>query len=77
MLVPNEAVRYVAGERGVYLRVDSERVPGKKVPEFKLFRAGLDNGLYTQVIAGLQEGDVVYTKLPRDRMGQKVTDDED
>ncbi len=70
VLVPNEAVRYVAGERGVYLRVDSEKVPGKKVPEFKPFRAGLDNGLYTQVIAGLQEGDVVYTKLPRDRMGQ-------
>ena len=77
VLVPNEAVRYVFEKRGVYLQVDSDRVPGKKVPEFKPFRAGLDNGVYTQVIEGLKKGDVVYTKLPRDRMGQEITDDED
>ncbi len=77
VLVPNEAVRYVAGERGVYLQVDSEKVPGKKVPRFKPFRAGLDNGMYTQVIEGLEEEAVVYTKLPQNRFGQKVTDDED
>ena len=77
VLVPNEAVRYVAGERGVYLQVDSDRVPGKKVPKFHAFRAGLDNGVYTQVIEGLKGGDIVYTKLPRDRMGQEVTRDED
>ena len=78
VLVPNEAVRYVLDERGVYLQVDSEKVPGKKVPKFKAFRAGLDNGMYTQVIKGLTEGDVVYTRLPRNRMGQEVTgDDED
>lgn len=77
VLVPNEAVRYVAGKRGVYLQVDSDRVPGKKVPEFHPFRAGLDNGVYTQVIEGLKKGDVVYTKLPRDRMGQEITDDEE
>ena len=77
VLVPNEAVRYVVGERGVYLQVDSDRVPGKKVPEFHPFRAGLDNGVYTQVIAGLKKGDVVYTKLPRDHMGKKITGDED
>ena len=77
VLVPNEAVRYVAGERGVYLQVDSDRVPGKKVPQFHPFRAGLDNGVYTQVIEGLKKGDVVYTKLPRDNMGKEVTGDED
>ena len=77
VLVPNEAVRYVAGERGVYLQVDSDREPGKKVPLFKPFRAGLDNGMYTQVLEGLQAGDVVYTKLPRDRMGREVTDDDE
>jgi HlyD family secretion protein len=77
VLVPNEAVRYVLEKRGVYLQVDSDRVPGKKVPQFHAFRAGLDNGVYTQVIEGLKQGDVVYTKLPRDRMGQEITDDED
>jgi HlyD family secretion protein len=77
VLVPNEAVRYVFEKRGVYLQVDSDRVPGKKVPKFKPFRAGLDNGMFTQVIKGLKKGDVVYTKLPRDRMGQEVTRDED
>jgi multidrug efflux pump subunit AcrA (membrane-fusion protein) len=77
VLVPNEAVHYVLERRGVYLQVDSDRVPGEKVPKFQAFRAGLDNGVYTQVIEGLKAGDVVYTKLPRDRMGQEITDDED
>ncbi|MCH8053717.1 MAG: biotin/lipoyl-binding protein [Planctomycetes bacterium] len=77
VLVPNEAVRYVFEKRGVYLQVDSERLPGKKVPKFHPFRAGLDNGEYTQVIEGLKKGDVVYTKLPRDNMGKEITGDED
>jgi len=77
ILVPNEAVKYVASERGIYLQVDSEKVPGKKVPKFVAFRAGLDNGMYTEVISGLEEGDVAYIKLPRNRYGQEITEDVD
>ena len=33
--------------------------------------------MYTPVLEGLQGGDVVYTKLPRDRMGREVTDDDE
>ena len=54
VLVPNEAVRYVAGERGVYIPVDSVKTPGKKVPRFTPFRAGLDDGMNTQVVSGLE-----------------------
>ncbi len=77
VLVPNEAVRYVFEKRGVYLQVDSDRKPGKKVPKFHPFRAGLDNGEYTQVIKGLKKGDIVYTRLPRDNRGKTITGDED
>lgn len=66
VLVPNEAVHYIGGQRGVYLQVESKKVRGKKVPEFKPFRAGLDNGIYTQAVQGLAQGDVVYVRLPRD-----------
>lgn len=76
VLVPNEAVRYVANERGVYMPVDSQKTPGKKEPKFMPFKAGLDNGTYTQVISDLNEGDEVYTKLPRNRDGDEITGEE-
>lgn len=77
VLVPNEAVRYVAGERGVYTPVDSQTTPDKKVPQFAAFRGGLDNGMYTQVISGLEVGDEVYVKLPKDRDGEEITGDDE
>ncbi len=77
VLVPNEAVRYVGGQKGIYMQVESRKTPGKKVPQWKEFRAGLDNGQYTQVIDGLKEGDVVYTKLPHNHKGEEVAREED
>jgi hypothetical protein len=40
------------------------------------FRAGLDDGMNTQVLDGLQEGQEVYIKLPMSAQGEQVTGDE-
>jgi len=64
LLVPHEAIkRGPDNELGVYKAVD---VPGesKPKPEFVRCRIGLDNGTFAQVIEGVEEGDVVFTKLP-------------
>lgn len=71
VLVPNEAVRYFDGKRGVYIPVDSETEPGKKRPQFKAVKLGLDNGAFSEVIEGLAEGDEVYSRLPRNREGEE------
>ncbi len=64
LLVPHEAIkRGPDNELGIYKAVD---VPGesKPRPEFVRCRIGLDNGTFAQVIEGVEEGDVVFTKLP-------------
>lgn len=76
LIVPNEAVRFVNDQRGVYAVGESRKTPGKKIPVFKTFRAGLDDGAYTEVIEGLEEGERIYVRLPRDRDGNEVTGDE-
>ncbi len=73
VLVPNEAVRIVAGRHGVYLPVPSVRHPDKQFPQFQAFRPGLDNGAYTEAVEGLTEGQEVYISLPKDRRGQEIT----
>jgi len=64
LLVPHEAIkRGPDNELGVYKAVT---VLGEKDPrpEFVRCRIGLDNGMFAQVIDGVEEGDIVYTKLP-------------
>ncbi|MCG3137405.1 MAG: hypothetical protein HJJLKODD_01249 [Phycisphaerae bacterium] len=65
LLVPNEAVRIKNGRKGVCVPDLSNAEPGTKRARFQTFRGGLDNGMYTEVIEGLQENDTVYIKLPR------------
>lgn len=77
VLVPNEAVRIVDNEKGVYVPVPSQNNPGTQVPQFKPFRAGLDNGMFTQVVDGLDAGTVVYVKLPRKIRGGEVTGEDE
>jgi HlyD family secretion protein len=76
VLVPNEAVQIVANQRGIYVPVESQKNPGSRVPKFVTFRAGLDDGMNTQVLDGLQEGQEVYIKLPMSAQGEQVTGDE-
>jgi multidrug efflux pump subunit AcrA (membrane-fusion protein) len=64
LLVPHEAIkRGPENELGVYKAVDSPNEK-KPQPEFARCRIGLDNGTFAQVLEGVSEGDVVYTKLP-------------
>lgn len=48
---------------GVYVPV---RKPGSDVeePEFRLCRFGLNDGMYAEVLEGLEEGEEVYVRLP-------------
>ena len=74
LLVPHEAIkRDEFGEVGVYVPVDDperdER--GKK---FVACRFGLDNGMFAEVLEGVDEGMEVYTKVPQ-RVGRDKNDD--
>lgn len=64
LLCPNEAVREgPRGKLGVYIpKPDS--APGQHETQFVDVRFGLDNGNYSEVLEGLEEGTLVYTKLP-------------
>ena len=64
LLCPNEAVREgPRGKLGVYIpKPDS--LPGEHETQFVDVRFGLDNGNYSEVLEGLDEGTFVYIKLP-------------
>jgi multidrug efflux pump subunit AcrA (membrane-fusion protein) len=64
LLCPNEAVREgPRGKLGVYIpKTDS--APGEHETQFVDVRFGLDNGNYSEVLDGLDEGTLVYIKLP-------------
>lgn len=64
VLCPNEAIREgPKGNLGVYVpKPDSP--PGEHESLFVEAKFGLDNGNYSEVREGLEEGKVVYTKLP-------------
>ncbi len=64
LLCPNEAVRTgPSGKLGVYIpKPDSN--PGDHETQFVDVRFGLDNGNYSEVLEGLDEGVFVYIKLP-------------
>lgn len=64
VLVPNEAIREgPRGHLGVFIP-KADTPSREKQYEFVECRFGLDNGNYSEVLAGLTEGQVVYTKLP-------------
>ncbi len=67
VLCPNEAIREGAGGKlGVY--VPKEAVsPDERPTEFIACKFGLDNGNYSEVREGLDEGMIVYTRLPAKR----------
>jgi HlyD family secretion protein/macrolide-specific efflux system membrane fusion protein len=64
LLCPNEAIREgPRGKLGVYVpKPDS--APGTHETQFVDVRFGLDNGNYSEVLEGLDEGTFVYIKLP-------------
>lgn len=64
LLCPNEAIREGAdGSFGVY--IPKPGVPSQeREVEFVSCKFGLDNGNYSEVREGLEEGAVVYIKLP-------------
>jgi len=62
-------------EFGVYVPVHNPK-PGDKKYRFVPCKFGVDNGIDVQVISGLKEGDVVYTKLPI-QAGKGEGDDEE
>ncbi len=70
VLVPHEAIHRneISDELGVYIPVDT---PGSDEQDKKFIpcKFGLDNGMYAQVLSGVQEGDTVYTKVPRRSTG--------
>lgn len=67
LLCPNEAIQEgPSGRLGVYIPKIGAN-PQEREVEFVACTFGLDNGNFSEVRAGLKEGDVVYTKLPRKR----------
>lgn len=67
VLCPNEAIKEgPLGNLGVF-------VPKKgadldlRLTEFVPCKLGLDNGVYSEIIEGVAEGDIVYTKRPKRR----------
>jgi len=64
LLCPNEAIREgPRGKLGVYIP-KPETPPGDHETQFVDVRFGLDNGNYSEVLEGLDEGTMVYIKLP-------------
>lgn len=64
VLCPNEAIREGSGGHlGVYVPKKGA-LPTERQTEFVPCKFGLDNGNYSEVRAGLKEGDLVYIKLP-------------
>ncbi len=67
LLCPNEAIREGAnGKLGVYVPKAGAQ-PSEHETEFLPCKFGLDNGNYSEVREGLNEGAIVYTKLPSKR----------
>ncbi len=65
VLCPNEAIREgPGGKLGVHIPVKTSD-PTERETKFIACKFGLDNGSYSEVRDGLQEGMAVYTKLPR------------
>ncbi len=70
--VPAEAVKNLAGQRGVYVRTQPDVAAGEEYGrEFVPCRFGISDGEFTQVIEALGDhelkaGASVYTKLPKD-----------
>jgi multidrug efflux pump subunit AcrA (membrane-fusion protein) len=76
VLCPNEAIREGsggAGHLGVYVP-KKDAPPGERLTEFVPCKFGLDNGNYSEVREGLDEGMVVYTQLPAKRDRNKKSD---
>jgi len=64
VLCPNEAIREgPGGDLGVHIPKPGGS-PDERPTQFVACRFGLDNGNYSEVLDGLQEGAVVYTVLP-------------
>jgi HlyD family secretion protein len=65
LLVPYEAVRGDPNSDayGVYVAVPKRDGKGEE-PEFRKCRLGMTDGISYEVIEGLEEGEMVYTKLP-------------
>ncbi len=64
LLCPNDAIRDGPnGELGVYIPKPGSP-PSEHETQFVACKFGLDNGNYNEVREGLQEGQLVYTKLP-------------
>jgi multidrug efflux pump subunit AcrA (membrane-fusion protein) len=67
ILCSNEAIKEgPRGKLGVYIPKKGAD-PKVRLDEFVQCRLGLDNGVYSEVIEGLNEGDIVYTKRPKRR----------
>jgi len=64
VLCPNEAIKEgPMGKLGVYVPKKGAD-PSLHLTEFVPCRLGLDNGVYSEVVEGVAEGDIVYTKKP-------------
>lgn len=71
LLVPNEAIREGPnGELGVHIPKPGAG-PDDRDTVFVSCKFGLDNGNYSEVKEGLDEGALVYTRLPRKQEREK------
>ena len=67
LLCPNEAIREgPSGKLGVFVPKTGAQ-PSEHATEFVPCKFGLDNGNFSEVREGLNEGAIVYTKLPSKR----------
>jgi len=74
VLVPHDAIRKNEfGKLGVYIPDESAPEEDQPAAKFVPCRLGLDNGMFAEVLEGLQEGQKVYVKLPR-KIGRKKDD---
>ena len=77
LLVPYDAVKKDASlELGVYVAVPKENGTGFD-ERFRPCRFGLDDGLFVQVLEGVQEGETVYTVRPRKTQAQQKAERKD
>ena len=72
VLCPNEAIRTgPSGQYGVYVKKDNV-APQEWPAEFVVCRIGLSDGAFTELKEGVDDGTVVYTKLPAKPKDKKV-----
>ena len=75
LVVPNEAIHEEFGEIGAYIPTTKTKEDSREY-KFVGIKTGITDGEVTVVLAGLKEGQKVYTRLPR-KLGKDKDEEEE